>query len=118
MSFYPQVTAKWVARAKAQGLKPDSKRYADAQLEFFIGATAGAQAATGEVHHSMALVALSIGQDSRDLWPAYTEHIKCSVNDDGQWVLYADRFHTNESLAAYGSSKQTEYEQANGDWSK
>ena len=44
--------------------------------------------------------------------------IKCSTNDDGHWVLYADRFHTPESLAACGSGKHAEYERANGDWSK
>lgn len=44
--------------------------------------------------------------------------VKCEVNDDGHWVLYADRLHTTESLAAYGSSTQAEYELANGEWGK
>lgn len=62
----------WIMRAKKQGFKRGSAKYAKAQLEFFLGAHA-LSAVQGDGHENdnvvptMLLVVISVGRDVREI---------------------------------------------------
>ena len=60
------VAEHWVARRKAQRIRPGTKKHAELQLEFFIGAAAAAKAAGLEFNENV-LWLLAVGRDVEDL---------------------------------------------------
>lgn len=64
-----QTLQRWSDRAKAQGLKPGSVKYARARMEFLVGANTAATIMDPAQGVWGLLVLASIGCPTKDLYP-------------------------------------------------
>lgn len=80
LEFCERLTALWVHRAESIEIKPKSAKYRTQQLEFFLGACSAMNIlhTTPKAPIVAVVMALSVGRDSRDVWPGYIKYMKAN----------------------------------------